>query len=272
MRLKVLRADPAGNITLFVLTPVERKLHAEVAARLLASYPELQGEQVGFAGDAAGEGEARLDMAGGEFCGNATRAFGMLLARERGEKVCRLLVEASGCDHPVRVDVDISAGTARAEMPLPREVRPVTACGKPGTLVHLGGIAHLVVEGVEPSQEFFDGAEPLFRDMAGLEAYGVMFLNEAEDGSAGNPALRVRMTPLVKVPSAGTLFWEGSCGSGSLAAAAAQLKGDGELCRDYHQPAGTVRASVLRRDGKFVSAHIDGPVSLGEVMELDVEL
>ena len=57
MKLKVLRADPAGNITLFVLTPVGR-----------------------------------------------------------GEDVCRFLVEACGCDHPVAVDVDKAAGTARTSV------------------------------------------------------------------------------------------------------------------------------------------------------------
>ena len=35
MKLNVLRADPAGNITLFVLDPIEREHRAALAAELL---------------------------------------------------------------------------------------------------------------------------------------------------------------------------------------------------------------------------------------------
>ena len=72
------------------------------------------------------------------------------------------------------------------------------------------------------------------------------------------------MTPLVKVPAAGSLVWEGSCGSGSLAAAVAQSLDapDGPFVRSYVQPAGVVEAAVVRRDGEAASAWIGGPVSL----------
>ena len=35
MKLNVLRADPAGNITLFVLDPIEREHRAALAAELM---------------------------------------------------------------------------------------------------------------------------------------------------------------------------------------------------------------------------------------------
>lgn len=194
-----------------------------------------------------------MEMAGGEFCGNATRAFGMLTAQGLG---CpeRVQVEVSGCDHPVTVELDWSRSTARTQMPLPRAMGRTEVDGHPGTLVDLGGIAHFVVEGVAPSQAFLERAEPLFWDIPGLEAYGVMFL----DVVSGT------MTPLVKVPAAGSLVWEGSCGSGSLAAAIAQSQEapDGLFVRSYLQPAGTVEASVVRRGGEEVSAWIGGPVTL----------
>ena len=46
-KLRVVRADPAGNITLFVLTPVGKAECAAVATQLMA-IRELQAEQVGF--------------------------------------------------------------------------------------------------------------------------------------------------------------------------------------------------------------------------------
>ena len=254
MELNILRADPAGNITLFVLAPVPREQRAEIAARLM-EMPQFKAEQVGFVCPVQEGGDGRMEMMGGEFCGNATRAFGMLTAREKGG-LSTVRVETSGCDHIVTVDVDLSASTARSEMPLPQSVTPARVGDVAGTLVHLGGIAHLVVENVTPSQAFFDQAEPLFRDITGLDAYGVIFLSP-EDG---------KMTPLVKVPATNTLVWEGSCGSGSLACAVAQSQEapDGEFARDYIQPAGVVRATAVRQGGRVVSTYIGGLVTLDE--------
>ena len=260
MKLNVARADPAGNITLLVLSPVEKPARAETAARLMG-MPQFQAEQVGFRCPPQAGGDGRLEMMGGEFCGNATRAFGMLLARERGG-LPQALVEASGCPGLVTVDVDLEAGTARAEMPLPLWERRVQVLGMPGTLVHLGGISHLVVEDVPPSLEFFQKAEPLFQEIFGLDAYGVIFL-DTEGGS---------MTPLVKVPATGTLVWEGSCASGTLAAALAQSGSlsEGEFAQDYRQPAGVMWATVARRGGRVAAGYIDGPVTLDDPVEVEL--
>lgn len=256
MKVNVLRADPAGNITLFVLDPVPQRDRAGLAARLMEGTDV---EQVGYVCPPVMGGSGRLEMAGGEFCGNAARAFGMLTAQKLGG-VSRVLVEVSGCEGLSAVEVDWEAGAACAQMPLPRSVRRAEAGGRTGTLVDLGGIAHFVAEDVPPSLEFFQKAEPLFGHIPGLEAYGVIFL----DSRAGT------MTPLVKVPAAGTLVWEGSCGSGSLAAAAAQSREDGPFVRTYVQPAGAVEASVTRRNGEIVSARIGGPVTLDPPCQIEI--
>ena len=166
----------------------------------------------------------------------------------------------SGCDHIVTTQVDLEAGTARAEMPCPRSVQRITASGHEGTLVDLTGIAHFVVEGVKPSEEFFRAVEPIFSQIAGLDACGVIFLD----------AETHRMTPLVKVIDTNSLVWEGSCGSGSVACAVAQseqMENGGFSC-DYIQPAGVVRASVERQGGKVVAAHIGGKVTLDEPVRI----
>ena len=137
----------------------------------------------------------------------------------------------------------------------------MSAAGLEGTLVHLGGIAHLVLEGAEPSLEIFEAAEPLLRAIPGLDAYGVIFLGEGGT-----------MTPLVKVPATGTLVWEGSCGSGSLASAVAQSQGmeEGTLSRAYIQPAGVILVQVTRRGGEVVQAHIGGTVILGDPISVEL--
>ena len=260
MKLNILRADPAGNITLFVLDPVPPEDRVGVAARLMA-LPGSDTQQVAFLCPPLWGSDGRIEMAGGEFCGNAARAFGILTAQRLGGPD-RVRVEVSGCTQPLQVDIDWSGRTARAQMPLPRAVIRTETDGLPGILVDLTGIAHLVAEGAAPSLEFFEHAEPLFQGIPDLDAYGVIFLN-AEKGV---------LTPLVKVPAAGTLVWEGSCGSGSLAAAVAQSLDapDGPFVRSYIQPDGIVEAAVIRRAGKAVSAWIGGPVRLDSPREVEL--
>lgn len=253
-KLRIVRADPAGNITLFVLTPVEKAECADIAAKLMA-IEALKAEQVGFIFP-----NGHMEMEAGEFCGNASRAYGYLLASERGMTGRdTMYLSVSGCDHPIAVTVDMDAGTADAEMPLPKFVKRTEVDGVVGTLVHLGGIAHLVVRDIVPSREFFAKAEPVFAGEPGLEAYGVCFI-EGE-----------RMTPLVKVPEAGTLVFEGSCGSGTLASVIAMSEGvDGTFSAALKQPAGTVSASVTRRAGTVIAAAIGGPLTLESPIEVTI--
>lgn len=265
MRYRVVRADPSGNITLLVLDPVDKDERPAIASKLMA-LERFGAEQVGFVCKARDGFDGRLEMAAGEFCGNASRACGMLLAKERGiAGKAHLTLEVSGSDHPVGVDVDMEAGFARAAMPLPRSCGTFSLYGTEGALIDLGGIVHFVTRRA-PDAAVMDGLEPALRAMresGGLErmeAYGVIFLHDG------------RMTPLVKVPAAGTLFWEGSCGSGSLAAAIAESLGtaDGVFARDYIQPGGTIRAEVEWQQRALTAAHIGGGVTLDEPVEIDI--
>jgi len=81
----VIIANPAGNITAFVLdNNIEKKDYIYVANKLM-EIAELEIEQVGFVKEPKLGGELRLEMMGGEFCGNATRSFGLYLAMLKGE-------------------------------------------------------------------------------------------------------------------------------------------------------------------------------------------
>ena len=84
MTIHYLKFSPTGNITILVTTPVPRDRQGEIAARLLA--PDcVGGEQVGFIEPPSDpRAAARLQMMGGEFCGNATMSVGAMLARSAG--------------------------------------------------------------------------------------------------------------------------------------------------------------------------------------------
>ena len=254
MEIKIIRADPAGNITVFVLDEVPQDKRADIAKKILA-IPELAAEQVAFR-----TGENRIDMAGGEFCGNASRAFGMLLAQERGiNGKAETEIEISGCMAKVRVAVDTECGEAAAEMPLPESVSERFVGDVRGTLVNLGGIALLVTEDTKPELSFFRQAESIFDEFPGIEAYGVIFLEK----SGGH------MYPLIRVPAADSLVWEGSCGSGSIACAVARSIGtEGVYAEKYIQPAGEIIAAVTRKGGRILNARIGGRVELEPMREI----
>ena len=81
MKISFVKTSPAQNVTVLVTSPVPRDRQAETAAKLLA-YDGVGGEQAGFLETPTMPGaDARLQMMGGEFCGNAAMSLGAYLAR-----------------------------------------------------------------------------------------------------------------------------------------------------------------------------------------------
>ena len=128
--MKILVADPAKNITVFVLDSVENSEKRAFLARAILAERSLGAEQVGFVvppkeevplrNPGAGRGLWRLEMAGGEFCGNAARSFGLYVAGKQGLKgQAKIFVSVSGAAGPVEVEADVEKGWAAAEMPKP---------------------------------------------------------------------------------------------------------------------------------------------------------
>ena len=117
LTVEALRADPAGNVTILVLSPVEPRLRAAAAVALLNEYG---GEQAGFIVPPVSGGAARLEMMGGEFCGNALRCLGLWYAATRPGAAGRPVpMEISGVDGTLSVIADPADGRVSARMPLP---------------------------------------------------------------------------------------------------------------------------------------------------------
>lgn len=167
MELNILRADPGGE-HYGVRARSGRKGTARGHRGEDHGSPRTQGRAGRLRLPSEDDVDGHMEMMGGEFCGNATRAYGMYIAQQKGG-LSSVRLRVSGCDHAVTAQVDLKSGTARAEMPCPRSVKRVTVNGHEGTLVDLTGIAHFVVEGVEPSEGFFRaGGVDLFRNCRGL--------------------------------------------------------------------------------------------------------
>ena len=251
--------DPTKNITLLVTTPVQRALQPQTAAWLLRHEP--QAEQVGFLepSDAA---PARLQMMGGEFCGNATMGLGAWLCRR--DKLPRgvthdFLLDISGAAAPVPCAVTpVAHGyLATVEMPLPEKMERRAFPTGDGELslpvVFLPGICHIIApQGTVDRAQ----AEELLRHWSGTlpgEAVGLILLDEA----------RSTIDPLVYVKPTDTAVWERGCGSGSAAAACyLTAKRGTQQCLSIRQRGGTI-AAVTAWDGVQVTqVHITGSVAL----------
>ncbi|MDR1971447.1 MAG: hypothetical protein LBQ46_05950 [Treponema sp.] len=263
MKLDIVRADPAGNITIFVLNRIDDPLLRVRAAKALLAEPSLGAEQVGFVVPPAGPGALwRLDMMGGEFCGNAARSFGLYAARELGLKgKLSIPVSVSGTDRPVTVTADVEAFWAEAEIPLPRGFDTLVHEGRPYPVYFFEGITHVIAQDVNPGRDLVGNllelAKKKIPERGGehaLDAFGVMFYEKR----------RCFIRPVVYVAAADSLVFESSCGSGTAAlilALAGNLN-DGEGRWEVSQPGGLIEGRVKKEAGEIKALSIGGPVAL----------
>ena len=119
--------------------------------------PEFRAEQAGFLVPPQYGGIGRLEMSGGEFCGNAVRACGLLLARRMDLPYGTVPIEISGCSDPVAVTVNLDSGFVTAEMPLPEAISMVSLPAPFGIcpLIRFSGIWHVIAENIPATEENF---------------------------------------------------------------------------------------------------------------------
>lgn len=160
--------------------------------------------------------ENHFEMAGEEFCGNATRSAAVLLYQEKGKDDVSFTV--SGFSGTVRALIEpltnnlffvkavFSQMTVRAE-----EI--TLSDGTTASIVDLGGIVHVVIEGEFPNDEkVYTSRHRQIVSELNLEerdAVGVVWFQKKLD--------TVMMHPVVWVRSVDTFYYESSCGSGTIA-------------------------------------------------------
>lgn len=258
-RLKIAILNPAGNVTALVLSAVAPEHRAALAERLLA-LPELHIEQAAFLVPPQSGGEIRLEMMGGEFCGNALRCAGFYQALCCGEQgKCCVMVEISGATGVLPVMVDVAQQAASTTMPLPASVETLNWPETPASRVTFDGITHYVIDRAEPDDAL---VRRTIQDAGARPAVGAIFLNRATGA----------IQPIVYVRETGSCIAETSCASGSTAAAvvlASELR-DGITEIGVGQPGGDLEVGVRKEAGRVTGLSIGGPVSLTEVIELCV--
>lgn len=291
--IKITVANPAGNKTIFVHDKFERADYAKIAEQLLA-MEEFAAEQVAFILDApeCGRAEGKMEMCGLEFCGNATRTFGLMVAKQLGISGSgKVFVDVSGVDEILTVEVNTDTNYTKVKMPAYIDIKRFDISGifdtaggsessgaaggmlgaaaedaalKEVKAVDFGGILHLIIPDISANLENFERVKKFVYDRFNPPAMGAMFYDTKNE----------TLAPVVYVKDVDSTYFEGSCASGTASCAIAfgSEKPDGDYTFTFPQPAGTIDASVEVRGGKVQTAYIEGPVEIAEPVEVTVEI
>jgi len=272
MKLNFVKVNPVENMTIFVMDPVDSSHHMDVANKLM-DYSNIHGEQVGFVESPRSlKGKSlntlRLQMMGGEFCGNATRSLAALMVHLNSSSVSKhddtydVSLEVSGSEGllncSVRATDKENVYISKVIMPLPTRISNtgINFEDKRIDLVRVDfpGITHFIVESNEiiDKEEFFKTIKRNL-DKEDYDAFGIMFYDTEESF----------LTPLVYVKSTDSKYWERSCGSGTSALGVALAKNKNISINEYvKQPGGELEVTVTINEGKILELSLDGKVEI----------
>ena len=191
--------NPGGNLTALVINDHynwHQKKH--INDWILKKHQSL--EQVGF----IDTNKYELQMAGGEFCGNATRcAIKYYLSKNQENEI---LIKVSGMEETLVGGSTVDGGIW-VDIPV-KEINDSS--------VRLDGITHIVLNEVA-SKKYLLNQEKLkvyAKEIINYmqiddKAVGVLFTEKAEG--------KIKLYPIVWVKDIDTLFFETACGSGTVA-------------------------------------------------------
>jgi diaminopimelate epimerase len=235
---------PGGNSTYLCFAEgIDRSEYVTVDSHIRECIAEF--EQGGFLEKCRGENVVRLQMAGGEFCGNAARSAGALITHMflnckvhedlvkydrivKDGEFYRFSIAVSGIGQPVGIKCKPLGDVFLTEVTLPMKAgivatkHEVSIYGRSVIVqkVPLEGIVHVLIdEESMPFVEKFDDQVSLLRTiekalhLENEPAIGLIWHSEEDS--------RRHIDPLVFVRATGALIHETACGSGSLALAIA---------------------------------------------------
>ena len=248
--------DPTGNRTMIVTTPVDREDHSKAAGGIMDHDHSI--EQVAFI-----EEGGRLQMMGGEFCGNATMSYAVMKAEESGLDQAEYSMEISGAEDKVPVSVSkVEDGYfGKVSMPLPKEYKMKNFGRYKLPLIKFDGISHTIITERIPQAL----AQMLIREWASkakADAFGILMCSEDF----------TEMKPIVFVKSTDTVVIESSCASGTAAVGAyLAMERKEPVSLEIRQPGGTLSVEASVEGDKVSSLVLGGKVQCIDAGEMDVE-
>jgi len=272
MKIDYYLGNASGNVSAMVVSEVKQEDYKKVNDWLMKENSLI--EQVAFI--KGFDQPYTMEMAGLEFCLNATRTFGLMLGKQEG--LDKVWIQTSGLEQALLVEVDVTNNEAKISIDKPLDMQWLSFKGMSYPIVHMNGISHVLIE----SETVFDDERihqlldvinhPLsLTDMIGQEressfistrtnipAIGLMFVNNS----------LLSMTPIVYVKETNTLIHEGSCGSGSLAYAYFLNQMTGKSNFDIKQPGGYLKVNV-KEDGTY---QLSGPIEISGLYSLSIQV
>ncbi len=272
MKLRFVKVNPVENMTIFIMDEVNSAQHISVANKLM-DYSNIHGEQVGFIENPRSlKGKSlntlRLQMMGGEFCGNATRSLAALMVHHKLDSInesaegFNVTLEVSGSEELLEclvrpTDVE-NIYYSQVSMPLPTRTSNTNILFEDKLIdlirIDFPGISHFIVEAslISDKEEFFNTLKTKM-SKEDFDAFGIMFY-DSEDSF---------LEPLVYVKATDSKFWERSCGSGTSALGVAlAIKNKMNTKEKVKQPGGDLEVKVDIVDGQIAKVYLDGKVEI----------
>ncbi|MCM3653724.1 diaminopimelate epimerase [Metabacillus litoralis] len=260
-----IKFNPTQNMTILVKTNYPVEEYKYVASKIM-SYDSVHAEQVGFIEKPINnKAAAHLQMAGGEFCGNACMALAAFIAFEKGLKqneMTEVLLEVSGTDQLImgQVKRNIDEYYCQVTMPTPKKIeqRIIKYDGSDLNIiiVRYQGFIHIVIEVEEFDKSIREKAESLAKLLGvtlGTNLIGILLYKTKSD----------ELAPLIYVPHLDSLIWERGCGSGTASLGAyLAWKNKGEIVAKIRQPGGIINVIASCYDEELESLKIEGSVGI----------
>lgn len=248
--------NPGGNKTALVKgTNFTDKQKCLINRLIMEKYLDV--EQVGFLSDKTN----RLEMAGGEFCMNATRCAVYEYSKENKEKI-KISVSGTNKDLIGRV---LSNNKVEIKLDILKNIEDLIEEKKDFIYVKIDGIL-IVIFDEEKSKRYIkkliENEEQAKKEIKEFmtkniqtteKAIGIIFLEKISG--------MIKINPVVWVKDIDTIFYEMACGSGSLGTAIYNYYKNKEEKLELIQPSGYTINIDLDVKAKYIeSASISGIV------------
>lgn len=248
--------NPGGNKTAIVIgNQYTQSEKMQINNKILKE--NLDVEQVGF----ISQNENRLEMAGGEFCINATRcAIWQYLKGKEGE------IELTVSGYKNKIKGGISQKSVYANLEINKKIdRIINICGI-FNLINLDGILLAVVD-EENSKKYIKSLKEN-EEKTKKELKEIMKSFYTEENAVGIILLekeknKIKINPIIWVKTIDTLYYETACGTGSLATAIYKKYTEGINKIEIVQPSGySININLIVKND-----YIEKSIIIGKVVE-----
>ncbi|MFE5429691.1 diaminopimelate epimerase [Peribacillus simplex] len=260
-----IKFNPTQNMTILVKTNYLIEEYKHIASKIM-SYDSVHAEQVGFIEKPINnKASAKLQMAGGEFCGNACMALAAFIASEKGLKhndLAEIILEASGTDKLITCQMkrNLDEYHCLVTMPIPKKIEQRTIKYDGNDLnmiiVRYHEFIHIVIEVEEFSKTVREKAQSLAKLLGvtlGANLIGVLLYKSKSE----------EMAPLIYVPHLDSMIWERGCGSGTASLGAyLAWKNKGEIVTNIRQPGGDIKVFATCHGEELTRLMIEGSVQI----------